>query len=111
KGAGITMSQIMGWEYWVGIVVVGAVITFNVALGGMKGITFVQAFQYWAKMFAISLPVFILMAVYGAYHNVLGALAENPAAVPEVSGEAVKLATNESWISPFGAFTSKYGYP
>src|SRR5690349_22392748 len=65
KGAGLTMSEIMGWPYWVGLTVVGAVITFNVALGGMKGITFVQAFQYWAKMFAISVPVFVLMAVYG----------------------------------------------
>jgi Na+(H+)/acetate symporter ActP len=46
---------------------VGAVITLNVALGGMKGITLVQAFQYWAKMFAISVPIFVLMAVYGHY--------------------------------------------
>src|SRR5215472_1960969 len=65
KGAGITMHQILNWPYWAGILVVGSVITFNVALGGMKGITFVQAFQYWAKMFAIAAPVFVLMAVYG----------------------------------------------
>ena len=49
------------------VVLVGAVITLNVALGGMKGITLVQAFQYWAKMFAISVPIFVLMAVYGHY--------------------------------------------
>jgi Na+(H+)/acetate symporter ActP len=65
KGAGLTMSSILNWPYWVGILVVGSVITFNVALGGMKGITLVQAFQYWAKLFAISLPVFVLMAVFG----------------------------------------------
>lgn len=69
KGAGVTMGEIMGWPYWVGLTVVGAVITFNVAVGGMKGITFVQAFQYWAKLFAISVPVFVLMAVYGWYGN------------------------------------------
>ena len=40
---------------------VGAVITANVALGGMKGITFVQAFQYWLKVTAISLPAFVLL--------------------------------------------------
>jgi Na+(H+)/acetate symporter ActP len=51
---------------------VGAVITLNVALGGMKGITLVQAFQYWAKMFAISVPIFVLMAVYGHYGKQLG---------------------------------------
>lgn len=65
KGAGVTMSSILNWPYWAGILVVGTVITFNVALGGMKGITLVQAFQYWAKVFAISVPVFVLMAVYG----------------------------------------------
>lgn len=56
-----------GLNYSVGVMIVGAVITLNVALGGMKGITLVQAFQYWAKMFAISVPIFVLMAVYGHY--------------------------------------------
>src|SRR5580693_2391801 len=61
KGAGTTLAYIFpGLPYWVGVALVGAVITLNVALGGMKGITFVQAFQYWAKMFAISVPVFVL---------------------------------------------------
>lgn len=78
KGAGITMQQIMGWPYWVGIVIVGTVITFNVAVGGMKGITFVQAFQYWAKMFAISIPLFVLMSVYGWYGNRLADNVNSP---------------------------------
>ncbi len=73
KGAGVVLGAIMNWPYWVGIAVVGAVITFNVAFGGMKGITFVQAFQYWAKVFAISVPVFVLMSVYGGYGKNLGA--------------------------------------
>src|SRR5213596_3197974 len=58
---------VKGLNYSVGVCLVGAVITLNVALGGMKGITLVQAFQYWAKMFAISVPIFVLMAVYGHY--------------------------------------------
>lgn len=87
KGAGVTMTSILGWPYWAGIAVVGSVITFNVALGGMKGITLVQAFQYWAKVFAISLPVFILMSVYGGYHTVLGSAAEAPKAVPTASAQ------------------------
>lgn len=65
KGAGVTMASILSWPYWAGILVVGTVITFNVAIGGMKGITVVQAFQYWVKLFAISAPVFIFMAVTG----------------------------------------------
>lgn len=74
KGAGTTLAYIFpGLPYWAGVVLVGAVITLNVALGGMKGITLVQAFQYWAKMFAISVPIFVLMAVYGHYGKQLGA--------------------------------------
>lgn len=65
KGAGVTMASILNWPYWAGIAVVGTVITFNVAIGGMKGITLVQAFQYWMKVFAISLPLFIFMSVTG----------------------------------------------
>lgn len=65
KGAGVVMGTILGWPYWAGIAVVGTVITFNVALGGMKGITLVQAFQYWLKLFAISVPLFILASLLG----------------------------------------------
>jgi Na+(H+)/acetate symporter ActP len=82
KGAGQTMTAILGWPYWAGIAVVGAVITFNVALGGMKGITFVQAFQYWAKVFAISLPVFVLASVFGNYSSNLATNDEAPGVVP-----------------------------
>lgn len=85
KGAGVTMGTIMNWPYWVGIVVVGSVITFNVALGGMKGITFVQAFQYWVKLFAISVPVFVLMAVYGGYNAKLSASTLEPKGIPKVT--------------------------
>ncbi|CCO08291.1 cation acetate symporter [Desulforamulus hydrothermalis] len=67
KGAGVALVNILHTPYWVGVILVGTVITFNVALGGMKGITFVQAFQYWVKMFAISLPIFILFSVVGGY--------------------------------------------
>src|SRR6266498_2789162 len=56
KGAGLTVQAITQAPYWLGVVVVGGVITVNVALGGMKAITFVQAFQYWIKAFAISAP-------------------------------------------------------
>ncbi len=66
KGAGVTLRAIVGTPYWVGVVVVGGVITANVALGGMKGITFVQAFHYWLKVTAISLPALVLL---GHWHN------------------------------------------
>ena len=87
KGAGITIGALLGVPYWVGIVTVGTVITFNVALGGMKGITLVQAFQYWAKAFAISAPVFVLMALYGGYGPNLQRIADAPNASPEFDKE------------------------
>lgn len=66
KGAGVTLRHIVGTPYWVGVVVVGIVITANVALGGMKGITFVQAFHYWLKVTAISLPAIFLLGHWAA---------------------------------------------
>ncbi|GAB3950215.1 hypothetical protein GCM10027614_50290 [Micromonospora vulcania] len=37
-----------------------AVVTANVALGGMRAITFVQAFQYWLKLTALAVPAIFL---------------------------------------------------
>jgi cation/acetate symporter len=111
KGAGVTLAYIFpGMPYWVGVVLVGAVITLNVALGGMKGITLVQAFQYWIKMFAISLPVFVLMAVFGFYGGHVGANAtkETPAAtVVERQPLVQKAPKDEVWTAPFGPLTTK----
>jgi cation/acetate symporter len=92
KGAGTTLAYIFpGLPYWAGVVLVGVVITFNVASGGMKGITLVQAFQYWAKMFAISVPVFVLMAVYGHYGKQVGLNAPNAGGpgAPGIAGPGV----------------------
>lgn len=87
KAAGVTMGSIMQWPYWVGIVVVGTVITFNVALGGMKGITFVQAFQYWVKAFAIAVPLFVIMSVYGGYTSTLSMTAGNSSGFPLLTSD------------------------
>src|SRR5688500_15061779 len=115
KGAGTTLAYIFpGLHYSAGVVVVGAVITMNVALGGMKGITLVQAFQYWAKMFAISAPVFVLLAVYGGYGKNL-ALNDGSMATRGTVGivEAMrkplpdKAPADTAWISPFGPLTTK----
>src|SRR5688572_13485822 len=115
KGAGVTLAYIFpGMPYWAGVVLVGAVITLNVALGGMKGITLVQAFQYWAKMFAISVPVFVLMAVFGFYNQHVGAnvtpgeTAPRPEAV-EIGRKPLveKAPKDEAWVSPFGPLTTK----
>lgn len=120
KGAGTTLSYILpGLPYWVGVVVVGAVITLNVALGGMKGITLVQAVQYWIKMFAISVPIFVLLSVFGSYGKNLSLnQATGEPAVIVQSGEIgspptarlplpEKAPADEVWIAPFGPLTTK----
>jgi len=103
KGAGTTLAYIFpGLPYWVGVVLVGVVITLNVSLGGMKGITLVQAFQYWAKMFAISVPVFVLMAVYGHYGKQVGVNGDQrvPALKPGVEYRAAHTpATNQAPVA------------
>lgn len=119
KGAGTTLAYIFpGLPYWVGVLVVGAVITLNVALGGMKGITLVQAVQYWIKMFAISVPVFVLLSVYGGYGKNLSlnqSATDSPPAIvqtvdaPKTERLALpeKAPKDEAWIAPFGPLTSK----
>lgn len=121
KGAGTTLAYIFpGLPYWVGVAVVGAVITLNVALGGMKGITLVQAVQYWIKMFAISVPVFVLLSVYGGYGQNLSVnksasdAAAPPAIVQTVEASQTprlalpeKAPKDEAWIAPFGPLTTK----
>ncbi|MCR6029825.1 cation acetate symporter [Nocardioides sp. zg-579] len=64
QGAGITLSSAVGAPTWVGPVVVGAVVLANVSSGGMRSITFVQAFQYWLKLWALLLPAAVLVTVW-----------------------------------------------
>lgn len=118
KGAGTTLSYILpGLPYWVGVLVVGMVITLNVALGGMKGITLVQAAQYWIKMFAISAPIFVLLFVFGGYGENLAKNQTNPPAmVRQIDAEAeahprkalpAKAPRDQDWLAPFGPLTTK----
>jgi cation/acetate symporter len=67
KGAGITLGEVTGAPYWVGVVVVGAIVAVNVSLGGMRGITYVQAVQFWIKTFAIALPACLLLIYVGGF--------------------------------------------
>lgn len=113
-------EAMVGFPYWAGVLLVGAVITLNVALGGMKGITLVQAVQYWIKAFAISVPIFVLMAVFGFYNAQIGAndSGVSPVASGAVAGDAAgsaigrkplveKAPADSVWLAPFGPLTTK----
>jgi Na+(H+)/acetate symporter ActP len=61
QGAGLTLATVTGWQSWVGAVAVAVIVMANVMVGGMRSITFVQAFQYWLKLSALAVPVFVLL--------------------------------------------------
>jgi Na+(H+)/acetate symporter ActP len=65
KGAGLALNVVTGAPYFVGVLAVGFVVSFNVGLGGMRGITYVQAFQFWLKVFAIAVPACLLLIHLG----------------------------------------------
>ena len=63
------------------MVVLGVVVTVGIASGGMKGITFVQAFQYWLKLTALAIPaIFLVMFLHHPPINSIGR--RGPADVP-----------------------------
>jgi Na+(H+)/acetate symporter ActP len=73
EGAGETLEVVLGSPYWAGVVALGALVTVVIASGGMKGITFVQSFQYWLKLTAIALPALTLLFVF--HHPPVGNVA------------------------------------
>lgn len=49
---------------WFGGVLVAVVVVATVAAGGMRSITFVQAFQYWLKLTALLVPALFLVLAW-----------------------------------------------
>ena len=65
-GAGLTLRTITGAPQWVGALTVTVVVVANVLAGGMRSITLVQAFQFWLKLTAISVPAVFLLLTWRA---------------------------------------------
>jgi Na+(H+)/acetate symporter ActP len=59
QGAGLTVTTVTGLPGWTGAAVAAFIVVATVVLGGMRSITFVQAFQYWLKLTALALPAII----------------------------------------------------
>jgi cation/acetate symporter len=75
---------------WAGSLIVAAVVLVNVLAGGMRSITFVQAFQYWLKLTALLVPLVFLVIVW------LGDGGTSPAA-PDVIVDSV---AGRDWANP-----------
>jgi Na+(H+)/acetate symporter ActP len=66
QGAGLTLTVLTGAPDWLGGIIVAVVVVAIVAAGGMRSITFVQAFQYWLKLTALLVPAFFLLLAWQA---------------------------------------------
>src|SRR3954470_14009832 len=64
QGAGLTVTTVTGLPSWIGVVAAAVVVVATVVLGGMRSITFVQAFQYWLKLTALALPAVIALIFF-----------------------------------------------
>ena len=56
KGAGVVVRELVGAPFWVGVVSVGVLVALNLSAGGMRGITFVQGFQFFFIFLGILVP-------------------------------------------------------
>jgi len=68
QAAGRMLTLVGAVPYRTCIAVVGAVLLVTVLSGGIRAVTLVQAFQYWVKLFAITLPAFVLLVVFLVDH-------------------------------------------
>ncbi len=64
QGAGLTVTTVTGLPSWMGAVAAAVVVVATVVLGGMRSITFVQAFQYWLKLTALALPAVMALIFF-----------------------------------------------
>ena len=69
KGAGVVTRALIGTPYWVGVVAVGLLVAVNLSAGGMRGITFVQGFQFFIIFFGILIP-FVVISTFWARGDV-----------------------------------------
>jgi Na+(H+)/acetate symporter ActP len=64
QGAGLALTTLTSLPAWSGVAVTGVVVLLTVVGGGMRSITFVQAFQYWLKLTALAIPAIVVLGVF-----------------------------------------------
>jgi Na+(H+)/acetate symporter ActP len=96
KAAGITVASAAGVPYGAGVGVTAVVVVTIVMAGGMRGVTMVQALQFAVKLFAITVPVFVLLVHFGTPGGVFASLARHDAAAPQ-QPVVVHAAPGDEW--------------
>ncbi len=100
QGAGLTLRLATGLDVRLGGLVVAVVVLINVLAGGMRSVTFVQAFQYWLKLTALLIPALFLLMVW------FGDGSPAPADVAfDLPGQI------GSWADPMALGTGQSGHP
>ena len=61
QASGLVLTVLTGAPAWVGVLIVGLVVTAAVTFGGMRSMTFVQAFGFWLKAVALAIPAVVLV--------------------------------------------------
>src|SRR3712207_4495545 len=64
QGAGLALTALTALPPWSGIAGAGLVVVLTVVGGGMRSITFVQAFQYWLKLTALVVPAVFVLGLF-----------------------------------------------
>ena len=109
QGAGITLAAAIDAPKWLGPVIVGLVVLANVSSGGMRSITFVQAFQYWLKLTALLLPAAVLLIVWADDGSPGSRMSPGDWSLPLASGGGPGLYTTYSLI--IATFLGTMGLP
>ena len=105
QGAGLTLNILLGTSPWVGAVLVGVIVIANVIGGGMRSITFVQAFQYWLKLTAIAIPAIVLAIHFYGEDQELGSAAPPTVAqqtTVDVTTDVVVQVNSDLWVTADG---------
>jgi Na+(H+)/acetate symporter ActP len=85
QGAALAVRITTGLPGWAGSAAVVAVVVLAVMLGGMRSITFVQAFQFWLKLACLAVPA-VFLALLVAGRGLPGAGSEALAALSAAPG-------------------------
>jgi Na+(H+)/acetate symporter ActP len=64
QGAGLALTTLTTLPGWTGVAAAGVVVLLTVVGGGMRSITFVQAFQYWLKLTALLVPAIVVLGLF-----------------------------------------------
>ncbi|MBD3286566.1 sodium/solute symporter [candidate division WOR-3 bacterium] len=87
KGMGNALEVLLGWPYWVAVLVSGAIILLYVAVGGYIAVVWTSFVQAWVMIFGlIFLTIFALLAI-GGLSNLTASLSEVSMGLVDTPGE------------------------